>query len=111
MTDPQLRKRILRARAAYRDKSKGVPPLRAKCRVVALGHCDPDLHELSRESATPTRQCEYLVYAVFVCGLNMMFMDGSANGVSGEETSKPPFFKAPQRREANRCTSCHHKMA
>ena len=59
--DPILKKRILRSRAAYRDKAKGQGPLKAKTRVVALGHLDPDLKELCRESATPTRQSEYML--------------------------------------------------
>ena len=44
--DPILKKRILRSRAAYRDKAKGQGPLKAKTRVVALGHLDVvcDLH-------------------------------------------------------------------
>ena len=75
--DPVLAKRILKARAAYRDKAKGQGPIKAKCRVVALGHLDPDLRELSRESATPTRQAEYMVYAFFTCGVNHMLLDGS----------------------------------
>ena len=75
--DPVLAKRILKARAAYRDKAKGQGPIKAKCRVVALGHLDPDLRELSRESATPTRQAEYMIYAFFTCGVNHMLLDGS----------------------------------
>ena len=68
--DPVLKRRILKARAAYRDKAKGVGPLRAKTRVVALGHNDPDLRHIDRESATPTRQSEYLLYARFIAGYN-----------------------------------------
>ena len=76
LQDPQLRRRILKARAAYRDKSKGQGQLRAKTRVVALGHLDPDLHELSRESATPMRQSEHVLYALFVSGHNHLLLDG-----------------------------------
>ncbi|CAK9087481.1 unnamed protein product [Durusdinium trenchii] len=50
--DPILRRRIPKARAAYRDNAKGQGPLKAKTRVVALGHLDPDLQEICRESAT-----------------------------------------------------------
>ena len=73
--DPVLKRRILKARAAYRDKAKGVGPLRAKTRVVALGHNDPDLHHIDRESATPTRQSEYLLYAMFIAGYNRMLVN------------------------------------
>ena len=54
LASPKLRKRILRSRAVYRDKARGQGPLRAKCRVVCLGHLDPDLKTLTRESPTPT---------------------------------------------------------
>ena len=74
--EASLKKRILRSRAAYRDKAKGQGPLKAKTRVVALGHPDPDLKELCRASATPTRQSEYMLYAIFIAGHNNMFLDG-----------------------------------
>ena len=74
--DPILRRRILKARAAYRDKAKGQGPLKAKTRVVALGHLDPDLQEICRESATPTRQSEYALLAFFISGFNHMLLDG-----------------------------------
>ena len=70
---PILRGRIIKARAAYRDKSKGQPPLKAKTRVVAIGCADPDLFSLNRDCATPTRQSEYLVLAAFISGRNAMF--------------------------------------
>ena len=72
--DKNLRKRILRSRTAFRDKNKGIPPVRAKARVVALGHLDPDLYGLARESATPSRQSEYLVMALFASGCNRMLL-------------------------------------
>ena len=78
MSTAKGRKRILKSRAAYRDKSKGVGQLRAKARVVALGCLDPDLHSLVRDSATPLRQSEMLVYAIFIAGVNgKMNRDGS----------------------------------
>ena len=55
--DPQLRKRC-----CYRDKAKGKPPLRAKACVVAHGHLDPDTRSLSRNTATPTRMSEMLLW-------------------------------------------------
>ena len=78
MQDKNLRKRVLRSRTAYRDKAKGVPPVRAKARVVALGHLDPDLFQLSRESATPCRQSEYLLLALYISGRNKMLLGGKS---------------------------------
>ena len=46
MSTAKGRKRVLRSRAAYRDKAKGCGHLRAKARVVALGCLDPDLYTL-----------------------------------------------------------------
>ena len=77
--DKVLRRRILKSRAAFRDKNKGIPPVRAKARVVALGHLDPDLFGLARESATPCRQSEYLVMALFASGCNRMLMSGQGS--------------------------------
>ena len=62
--DPNLRRRIIKARAAYRDKARGVPPLRPKCIVVLIGCGDPDLKKLSRDSPTPTRTSELVILAV-----------------------------------------------
>ena len=39
-----LSKRVLSARGAYRHKNRGQGELKAKCRIVALGHRDPDHH-------------------------------------------------------------------
>ena len=68
--DAQLKHRVLKSRACYRDKSLGVGEVRAKCRVVALGHLDPDLRTISRNSATPGRIAEHLLYAMLVAGYN-----------------------------------------
>ena len=68
--DKKLKRRILRSRAAYRDKAKGAEALRAKCQVVAIGCLDPDLWSLQREAATPTRQSEFVLCAVFLAGKN-----------------------------------------
>ena len=38
LKDKILAKRVLRTRSCFRDKVKGLGPLGAKCRVVALGH-------------------------------------------------------------------------
>ena len=77
MSDSRQRRRILKSRAAFRDKAKGVPPLKPKCRIVALGHTDPDLYTLARESATPSRQSEYTLLALFISGKNRMLLSGS----------------------------------
>lgn len=55
-----LRRRALPATARYRDKSRGQVEVKAKCRVVALGHveCRPtDLKQLSRNSGTQVELC------------------------------------------------------
>eukprot|EP00435_Cladocopium_sp_Y103_P033973 s697_g8.t1 len=72
-SDPVSRKRILRSRAAYRDKNRNQGELRAKCRVVALGHQDPDLYDITRSSPTPGRATEMIVYLIAVAGLNKEF--------------------------------------
>ena len=70
--DPQPRKRIITARCCYRDKAKGKPPLKAKARMVAHGHLDPDIRSLSRNAATPTRISEMLLLAIYISGLHGM---------------------------------------
>ena len=47
LKDPLLRTRVLKSRACYRDKACGQGVLQAKCRVVVLGHRDPDLHAIT----------------------------------------------------------------
>lgn len=75
--DPKLKKRILRSRACYRDKAVGIGELRAKCRIVALGHLDPDLAKISRSTATPGRLAEHIVYMMICAGHNSnLFQDG-----------------------------------
>ena len=71
--DPRTRRRILKSRAAYRDKNRGVPPLKPKCRVVIVGCGDPDIRQLSRDSPTPTRISEFLILAVATSGANRAF--------------------------------------
>ena len=75
MDNPVTRKRILRSRACYRNKSRVPGQLQAKTRVVALGHLDPDLAQISRDSPTPTRTSEYLLLAVFAAGINGLMED------------------------------------
>ena len=77
MKDPVLQKRVLRSRAAYRDKNRGQGELRAKTRVVIIGCGDPDLKQLSRDSPTPTRLSELVILAAATAGANKMFnLDG-----------------------------------
>ncbi|CAE7309156.1 TY5A, partial [Symbiodinium microadriaticum] len=73
MGDNKLSKRILKSRAAYRDKSKGIGPLRPKCRVVIIGCADPDLFQISRDSPTPTRLSESLLMTIAAAGINKEF--------------------------------------
>ena len=70
LSNPALKPRILKSRAAYRDKNAGQGELKAKCRIVCLGHLDPDLKNLSRSSPTPGRCAEMLLYAMLVAGYN-----------------------------------------
>ena len=72
MANPATKKRVLRSRACYRNKSRIPGKLHAKTRVVALGHLDPDLASLSRDSPTPSRTSEYILLAVFIAGKNKM---------------------------------------
>ncbi|CAE6914982.1 pnp [Symbiodinium natans] len=68
--DAKLSRRILKSRAAYRDKSKGIGPLRPKCRVVIIGCADPDLFQITRDSPTPTRLSESLLMTIAAAGIN-----------------------------------------
>ena len=67
--DPNLRRRIIPARNAYRDKNRGADVLKAKCRTVVLGCCDPDIGHLDRESPTPTRVSEAVIMQLATSGL------------------------------------------
>ena len=71
--NPRLRKRVMKARAAYRDKNRGKPPLKPKTRVVIIGCGDPDLRQLSRDSPTPTRLSELVILAIAAAGANREF--------------------------------------
>ena len=70
LNDPVLGRRVLKSRAAYRDKNKGLGEIRAKCRVDLLGCNDPDLFNLTRDSPTPTRLSESIVMAIAAAGAN-----------------------------------------
>ena len=78
LKDPILKKRCLRSRSAYRDKNRGSGQLRAKCRVVALGHNDPDLKSLTRSAPTPGRITEHILYCLIAAGINgTLLYDGA----------------------------------
>ena len=70
LADPILKKRVIRSRACYRDKALGVGDVRAKCRIVALGHLGPDLASLTRHTPLPGRTAEHVLYASIVAGYN-----------------------------------------
>ena len=71
--NPQMRRRILKSRAAYRDKARGQGPLRAKTRVVLIGCGDPDLRQLTRDSPTPSRLSELIILSAAAAGMNQQF--------------------------------------
>ena len=73
MNDPALKRRILKSRAAYKDKSKGIGKLKAKTRVVLIGCQDPDLRQLTRDSPTPTRLSEAIIMTIAASGANRLF--------------------------------------
>lgn len=81
LKNPAKRRRVLRSRACYRNKSRVPTQLIAKTRVVALGHLDPDLHRLNRDSPTPMRTSEHLLLAIYVAGVNQA-MEGTAKSWS-----------------------------
>ena len=71
--DPRLRRRIMKSRAAYRDKARGQGQLRAKTRVVIIGCGDPDLRQLTRDSPTPSRLSEFVILSSAAAGMNRQF--------------------------------------
>ena len=107
LNDKKLRRRILRSRAAYRDKSKGAEALRAKCRVVAIDCLDPDLWTLQREAATPTRQSEFVLYAILPVRMVFFSVATPELGCCGAVTWKQHFFKVIRKSESNRSIFCH----
>ena len=70
LSNPARRKRVLRSRARYRNQSKIPDQPQAKTRVVALGHLDPDLRRISRDSPTPMRVSEYILLSIYIAGAN-----------------------------------------
>ena len=104
--DPILKRRVLKSRACYRDKSLGIGELRPKCRIVALGHLDPDLGSIQRNSATPGRLAEHYVYIFIVSGWNADLFssgrrwkswtgDASTAFLQGQQSRAKPLFLLP----------------
>ena len=87
--DRVLSKRILRTRSCFRDKSRGLSELIPKCRVVALGHKDPDIFRLNRECATPNRTSEHILFCILTAGNNREFDDSGLlwKGWSGDTST------------------------
>eukprot|EP00435_Cladocopium_sp_Y103_P046116 s2171_g13.t1 len=120
LQDKIKKKRCLRSRAAYRDKNCGQGQLKAKCRIVALGHLDPDLQSLTRSSATPGRCTEHIVYLLMTAGLNRALnKDGKLwkcwladaataflQGVQPDSERKEPLYLLPPRDPLIAMTSC-----
>ena len=99
LNDPKLSRRILKSRAAYRDKNKGLGEVKAKCRVVLIGCNDPDIFRVSRDSPTPSRLSEAIVLAIATAGRNR-----EVNGDSGLwrlwlSDAKSAFLQGEQSRE------------
>eukprot|EP00971_Amphidinium_carterae_P343701 6483629-Amphidinium_carterae.1 len=77
MASPELRKRIIDSRCAYRDKNAGLAPtdefgicrnlsdVLAKARVVAKGFQDPDLRELQRHAPVCMRSSLHIALQIF----------------------------------------------
>eukprot|EP00971_Amphidinium_carterae_P145551 2884392-Amphidinium_carterae.1 len=77
----QTRKRVMRSRAAYRDKSSGQVPtdsnglavnlqdIDPKCRVVILGHQDPDVRLLHRHAPVALRCTLHLALQLLASGI------------------------------------------
>lgn len=66
----RLKRRVMKSRAAYRDKARGCGPLKAKTRVVVIGCGDRDLRQLSRDSPTPSRLSEMVIMMIAASGAN-----------------------------------------
>ena len=76
LSHPQLKKRVIPSRNAYRDKNRGagltINDIIAKCRTVILGHFDPDLASMSRASPTPTKLAESILLQIACSGMNRL---------------------------------------
>ena len=93
LKDKILSKRILRTRSCFRDKSQGLAELVPKCRVVALGHKDPDIFRLNRECATPNRTSEHILFCVMVAGHNKEFDDSGLSWTAWSGDASTAFLQ------------------
>ncbi|CAJ1393380.1 unnamed protein product, partial [Effrenium voratum] len=96
MTDPKRRRRVLKSRACYHNKSRDPSKPIAKTRVVAL-----DLYKINRDAPTPSRTSEYLLLSIYAAGVNGVFQN-EALGSSGQETSAPRSCRGFAKTETNR---------
>ncbi|CAL1158281.1 unnamed protein product [Cladocopium goreaui] len=93
LKDPLLSKRILPSRACYRDKACGIGEVQPKCRIVALGHLDPDLATLNRNAGTPSRCTEQIMYAMLVAGLNCELFDTTLSWIAWTGDASTAFLQ------------------
>eukprot|EP00439_Symbiodinium_sp_Y106_P037341 s4645_g4.t1 len=94
--DKILVKRILRSRACYRDKSRGCGPIKAKCRIVCLGHADPDLFSLNRQAPTPGRTAEHVAFMMLVAGSNKELLDSGLEWLGWTADAATAFLQGQQ---------------
>ena len=96
LSDKILVKRILRSRACYRDKSRGSGPIKAKCRIVCLGHSDPDLFSLNRQAPTPGRTAEHVTFMMLVAGSNKELLDSGLEWLGRIADAATAFLQGQQ---------------
>ncbi len=96
LSDPVMKRRVIKSRACYRDKALGVGEVRAKCRVVALGHLDPDIATLTRNTATPGRIAEHVVYSCIVAGYNAELFSSGLPWVAWSGDAATAFLQGEQ---------------
>ena len=99
LRDKLLARRILRSRAAYRDKNRGLGEIKAKCRVVLIGCQDPDIFSLTRDSPTPSRLSEALVLLVATAGANGEFNNEKARWFLWVSDAKSAFLQGERNTE------------
>ena len=73
VNDKYLRRRVMRSRACYCDKNRGVGEIKAKCRVVCIGCTDPDIFNISRDAPTPGRLTEHMIFSIIASGMGGKF--------------------------------------
>lgn len=88
--NPDLKRRIIPSRNAYRDKNRGADVLKAKCRTVVLGCCDPDLLAFSKASskfALALANSSLAFLPFFKASLTLSSSEGSLSSFSSPSTS------------------------